>query len=189
MGGSAGSLERARRLMDGSGRAPAVVRSCALPSCQCRQIDTSIVRQDSVVGFFFLLLSSSLGVGFHRWLDLSGRKSDRFNSCWASCWASCWCFLLPSPAGSELPCLFWAGEGSGGKEGPAVPKMGDRRGLAQKFNEDEQVLCRVAWYGYSVSSPGSRDNVRASTRSWWRRWRPGPVNWLLRLGRDRVQAR
>lgn len=151
--------------MDGSGRAPAVVRSCALPSCQCRQIDTSIVRQDSMVN---MLWSSSLGAGFHRWLGLSGRKSVQL---------VLGLVLLPSPAGSELPCPEHEREVEEGRA--AVPKMEERRGLAQKFNEDEQVLCRMVWYGYSLSSPGSRDNVQASTRSWWRRWSPGPVNWLL----------
>ncbi|KAH8775669.1 hypothetical protein F5883DRAFT_546581 [Diaporthe sp. PMI_573] len=102
-----------------------------------------------------------------------------FNSCWASC---CWFLLLES----KVPVLSRRGKWR--KEGPRYPrgKREDRRGLAQKFNEDGQALC--LWRGTDTACRApAQDNVQASTRLFW--WWPGDVNWQLRLGQDRVQAR
>lgn len=79
------------------------------------------------------------------------------------------------------------GRGKWRKGGPRYPKREERRGLAQKFNEDEQVLSRGMVRIQRVEAPGAGqcaglDEMVVVTGL-------GTANWQLRLGQNRVQAR
>lgn len=169
-------LGDAGRLTDGSGRAPAVVCSCAPPEMLMRMCRHQVrsgqcsSRLDGVV-----VVVVCLGPQVARSESQAGGCSASTPGTRA---AGSWCWNRGSPC--------WAGEESGGREGRGTQE-GRQERPHQKFNEDRQDVCRGVVRIQRVEPP-VQDNVQASRR-WWRTWGSKLATATFGQGREQASRR